>query len=460
MRANREQSSALGAPGRAVVIGAGVGGLCAAARLAAAGSEVVVLERLRQVGGRWSSRDIDGFRLPTGAFLIAMDDPLAETFDELGVDFPVRAIDERTVYSVQGRLVGTGQRGGLRALVSSAAELDGSEADIVLGRLRDALALPPPDADVPLPKWLASAGAGPVIVEAVHALVQAFMGLNAVEVTATAFLDYLRATAGHGRHGVPPAGSRSLAENLAGFVVSRGGEVRLGSPAKGLVVEDGRVVGAEVAGGVQLRADVVVSDVGLGATARLLQGVDVHGAARIRSVAETVNAAPGITCFVASREPFFDHPVVVVTGTRRVCLVTTPTLVAPELAPPGWHFTESISTFASSADDSDPKGELAAHMADLDDLLGNWRSRGRLLQSATYRGEWPVYRSWPGTDPADRFPMPGLALVGDAVKPPGLPGTGASAESARLTVEGILGGRYEHARTAVANAAVPGTTGR
>lgn len=449
-----------GAPGRAVVVGAGVGGLCAAARLAAAGTEVVVLERLRQVGGRWSSRDIEGFRLPTGAFLIAMDDPLAQTFDELGVDFPVRPIEERTVYSVQGRLVGTGQRGGLRALVGSAAELDGSEADAVLGRLRGALASPPPDGDVPLPAWLVSAGAGPVVVAAVHALVQAFMGLNAAEVTATAFLDYLRATAGRGRHGVPPAGSRSLADNLAAFVAAHGGEVHLGSAARALVVEDGRVVGAQLAGGAQVYADAVVSDVGLAGTAKLLEQADADAAARVRGEASAITAAPGITCFVASREPFFDHPVVVVTGTRRVCLVTTPTLVAPELAPPGWHVTESISTFASSADDSDPKRELAEHMADLDDLLGDWRSRGRLLQSATYRGEWPVYRAWPGTDPADRFPVPGLVLVGDAVKPPGWPGTGASAEGARLAVEGILDGRHRYQRDPAAASATPGATGR
>ncbi|MDA8266830.1 MAG: FAD-dependent oxidoreductase [Actinomycetota bacterium] len=450
-----------GAPARAIVVGAGVGGLCAAARLAAAGSEVVVLERLHQVGGRWSSRDIDGFRLPTGAFLIAMDDPLAETFAELNVDFPVRAIDERTVFSVNGRLVGTGERGGLRALVGTAAELDGSDADTVLTRLRAALVSPPPDGDVSLPQWLVSSGAGPVVVAAIHALVQAFMGLNAVEVTATAFLDYLRATAGRGRHGIPPAGSRSLAENLAGFVTSHGGDVRLGSGAKGLLVEDGRVVGAELAGGIRLRADVVVSDIGLAATAKLLEHADDEAAAKVRSVSAAVRGAPGITCFVASQQPFFDHPVVVVAGTRRVCLVTTPTLVAPELAPPGWHLTESISTFASSADCSDPKSELAEHLADLDDLLGDWRSRGRLLQSATYRGEWPVYRSWPGTDPTNRFLVPGLALVGDAVKPPGWPGTGASAESARLAVNDIREGRHEPALSPTNGLATePGATRR
>ena len=43
-----------------------------------------------------------------------------------------------------------------------------------------------------------------------------------------------------------------------------------------------------------------------------------------------------------------DHTAVVVIGTRCVCLATTPTLVAPELAPDGWHVTETISTFRDS----------------------------------------------------------------------------------------------------------------
>ena len=428
------------APKTAIVVGAGVGGLCAGARLAAAGTQVTIVERLRQVGGRWSTREIDGFKIPTGAFLIAMDDCLAATFAELGIDFAVRPIGERTVYSVEGTLVGTGERGGLRSLVAAAAQIDGSDAGAIVQALRDALGTVPADGDVPLPEWLASRGAGPVVIAAIHALVQAFMALNAFEVSASAFFEYLAATAGRGQHGIPPGGSRSLAEGLAGFVEAKGGTVLLGAGARAINLEAGRVVGVTFADGRTLRADVVVSDIGVSATARLL-GEDA-GKTLIAATGETLSA-PGITCFIASPEPFFAHPVVVVTGTRRVCLVSTPTLIAPELAPPGWHLTETISTFESSADDSDPKGELQAHLDDLDDLLGDWRTRGRLLQSATYRGEWPVYRSWPGTDPSNRFPVPGLALVGDSVKPAGWPGTGASAESARLAVEGIFEGLHQ-----------------
>lgn len=424
---------------RAIVVGAGVGGLCAAARLAHAGWRVTLLERLHQVGGRWSSRDVDGFVLPTGAFLIAMDDPLADTFAELGVEFRVRPIEERTVYLVDGNLVGTGERGGLRALVEAAAESDGSDPKAMMDVVRAAISGAVPADEQPLPDWLEAQGAGPVVRAAFHAITQAWMALNAHEVRADAFFDYLRAQAGRGHHGIPPGGSRELAERLAEFVRSHGGEVRLDSRVAKLTASGGCVDGVLLRDGTRLTSDVVVSDLGVEATAALLP--DELGR-RLPAEAD-VPTAPGITCYIASREPFFDHPAVVTVGTRCVCLASTPTLVAPELAPPGWHYTETISTFASSADDADSKGELERHLADVDDLLPGWRERGRLLKHQTYRGAWPVYRAWPGHDPQDRLPLPGLALVGDSVKPAGFAGTGASAETARLAVEEILAGSHE-----------------
>src|SRR5690606_30365575 len=121
-----------------------------------------------------------------------------------------------------------------------------------------------------------------------------------------------------------------------------------------------RVTGVRLRDGEELRADVVVSDVGVAATAGMLP----PSAAAALPPVEEVRSAPGITCFFAFQEPYFDVPALVVTGTRAVCLVTTPTLVAPELAPEGWHYMETISTFESSEDDSDPKGEMARHLAD------------------------------------------------------------------------------------------------
>ena len=62
-----------------VVVGAGVGGLAAAIRVAAAGHRVTVVERLDHVGGKLDERTADGFTWETGPSLLT----LPEVFREL-----------------------------------------------------------------------------------------------------------------------------------------------------------------------------------------------------------------------------------------------------------------------------------------------------------------------------------------------------------------------------------------
>lgn len=419
----------------AIVVGAGVGGLCTAARLSAGGRRVLVVERLRHLGGRFSTREIDGFKLPTGAFMIATDDPLAWTFRDLGLPLPVREATERPSYLIAGELVDIGERGGLRTLVAAAARHDHSDADAVMAAMRDAISGAVPPAAVPLPDWLAAAGAGPAVAAVLEANTRAYLGVNAHEMTASAFFEYLRVTAGGARYGIPPGGGRAVVDTLGTFIEASGGRIELGCPVESIIVDDDPLAarGIRRRDGSEVRADLVVSGVGLEATGALLPAF----ARPFLPPVPPQRNAPGITSFIASRRPFFDRLAVTVTGSRAVCVITTPTLLAPELAPAGWHLTESLSTFRNSTDQSDPKGELDCHLADLDELLPRWREQGRLLQTATYRGAWPVGRSWIGHDPQERFPLPGLALVGDSVKAPGWTGVGAVAEGARLMVEAL-----------------------
>lgn len=73
-------------PRRAVVVGAGVGGLATAARLAAAGVSVTVLEQADTVGGKLGLREVDGFRFDTGPSLVTLPWTLAATLEATGVD--------------------------------------------------------------------------------------------------------------------------------------------------------------------------------------------------------------------------------------------------------------------------------------------------------------------------------------------------------------------------------------
>jgi phytoene desaturase len=73
---------------RVVVIGAGVGGLAAAIRLAAAGHAVEVHERSTVAGGKLGVHERDGFRFDTGPGLLT----LPQVFDGLGLP-PLTALD-------------------------------------------------------------------------------------------------------------------------------------------------------------------------------------------------------------------------------------------------------------------------------------------------------------------------------------------------------------------------------
>src|SRR4051794_39978943 len=78
------RAATVSAVARVVVVGAGLGGLAAAARLAALGHAVTVLEQAPQVGGKlgWYGRDGHGF--DTGPSLVTLPQVLRDLFDATG----------------------------------------------------------------------------------------------------------------------------------------------------------------------------------------------------------------------------------------------------------------------------------------------------------------------------------------------------------------------------------------
>src|ERR1700710_1560745 len=87
----------------ALVIGAGAGGLLAAARLSHQGYRTLVVERLDRVGGRASSEDIDGFTVNNGAIVIEVGGITEETFTEVGARFDVRRPQPPLLYRIGGK---------------------------------------------------------------------------------------------------------------------------------------------------------------------------------------------------------------------------------------------------------------------------------------------------------------------------------------------------------------------
>ena len=85
---------------KAIVIGAGLGGLLSAARLSKAGYQVEVYERLPITGGRFTNLNYKGFQLSSGALHILPHGPsgsLAQFLSEVGADIEIVRSDITTV---------------------------------------------------------------------------------------------------------------------------------------------------------------------------------------------------------------------------------------------------------------------------------------------------------------------------------------------------------------------------
>lgn len=72
----------------AIIVGAGMGGLCAAAYLIAGGKRVAVVEKSPHLGGRCSHRTREDCQVTTGALMIPMgpSSAIRQAFDALGVN--------------------------------------------------------------------------------------------------------------------------------------------------------------------------------------------------------------------------------------------------------------------------------------------------------------------------------------------------------------------------------------
>ena len=95
----------------AVVIGAGAGGLCAAARLSHAGLHTLVVDDKDRIGGRASTEQIDGFTVNIGAIAIELGGVFEETFNTVGAPLDIRTPEPASSFFIDGKLIDVGRGG-------------------------------------------------------------------------------------------------------------------------------------------------------------------------------------------------------------------------------------------------------------------------------------------------------------------------------------------------------------
>jgi len=288
----------VGGVARVVVVGAGLGGLAAAARLAAGGHAVTVLEQAEQVGGKlgWFARDGHGF--DTGPSLLTLPqvftDLFAATGDPLDSVLDLQRLDpavgyrfaDGTTTAVPGRLaeiadrldadLGAGRGAQWSALLARAEAMwAATEQPFLRSPLAGAATLA-----------TLARRTGDLRTIAPGRTLRGLGGAYLTDPRLRMLLDRYATYSGSDPRRAPAAlltvpwveqafgswyvrgGLRRLPEAVADRAAERGAVLRCGAAVTEVLVEGGRAAGVRLADGTRVPADVVVS----GADAAALYG--------------------------------------------------------------------------------------------------------------------------------------------------------------------------------------------
>ena len=289
-------------PSRAevVVVGAGLAGLSAATRLAAAGCDVHVLEAAPGPGGRLATDRIDGFVVDRGFQVLNTGYPRVADLDlaalELGWFW------SGAVVRHEGRAyrVADPRR-------HPAAAVETLRAPI--GSVRDDLALAAFSARagfLPVPRLLAApertaeeelrrAGIGAVTIERFLRPFLAGVLLESELATSSHYLQLLWRSFARGRIGLPAEGMQAVGAQLAGRLPAE--RLHLGTPVSAVAAN-----GVTTASGV-LRTDAVVVATDPDAAARLLPAVSATAPRQVTTHFHVLPSSPWSAPLLVLGEP-------------------------------------------------------------------------------------------------------------------------------------------------------------
>jgi phytoene dehydrogenase-like protein len=421
-----------------LVVGAGMGGVCAAARLQHAGVDTLLVERGPRVGGRASSFEVDGFTINTGAVAIENGGMMEQTFADVEATLELRYPEPANVFRIKGKTINPA-KGGWAFLLDQITKKGAK----LLANLGSARKGEMPEEQLTLADWIAGATSNETVHRLFRNLSAAIFAVNADEIPAKAFLTYFMQKGAFRNFGFHPQGTAAVCEALADVVTRDGGEVWTDSEVVALHTADGRVTGATIRRGgelVEVTCGAVVSNVGPRGTIALA-GEDAFDDEYLARIAELDRPSANMIIHVATREPLIDAPgLMVLSTTDRLCNLGNMTATCPELAPEGWHLTVFYAVPVPAVGDFDADAELQ-HA--IDEIRAEFPAarEGRILDARVMQGDWPAQRSVSGYEMPRDTPLDNLFNVGDGVREYGDGGTQSCAVTAKLVVDGLVESR-------------------
>ncbi len=421
----------------AIVIGAGAGGLFAAARLAHQGYRTLVVESLDKVGGRASTTEVDGFKVNDGAIVIEVGGITEETCAEVGAAFDIREPSPPILYRIKGKDVDVS--GGGWGFLLSKLTRQGAKLVSGLGAARNDSGLP--EDELSTDEWVQKYTKNEGVRGIFRNMCASIFAVSSDELPARVFLTYFTRKSAFKRFGFHPEGTIGLWQALGTSIEDNSGQIWLSSTVEAITIVDGAVTGIKVVRDGERRsisAPVVISDVGPAATIRLAgeQAFDADYRALIHKGDRPCSM---IALNFASQERLIEVPgMLSFAKSRRLAYCANFTDTCPEMAPVGWNLYVAASVPSPAIGDFDEAAEIELLKQDLRDELPGFDEKATILSISVTRDDWPPQRAVAGFDMPHDTPIAGLWNVGDGVKEYANGGTSACAETAQIVIGKVV----------------------
>ena len=432
----------------AVVIGAGMGGMCAAARLTGHGYKVLLIERSPYLGGRCSHRVRQDCIVTTGALMIPMgpNSAIRQAFDAVGAEMDMVDLTGRMRYRLShGDYDLPPSGGGLYGMIEFAMQ-DEAEAKALFQHIRQALRGWMPLNTISTREWFDQYTDNVEVKNLFQGYCAALMGINLHEIQAGEFFRFLKYSSKGSRFGMATHGNGALMESLAAKIQAHGSEVRLRTRCTGITVENGKVVGVTVnSGGTDrhIRTKLVVSNVGPDLTVQLAGGEAQFEKSYVRRLKTNSAEAPIFhISFVMDRPLVEDFDGCMVFGNNQnLIYLEIPSVISPNTISPTGKYLHTAFGAPIDALNCDHQKELDNTLVELEKNFPGMSDEATFLVKAKHSGQAPGMRRWVGYGMPVNTPITGLYNVGDGCTPSGTIGTEGSAASAKVAIEHIVSQR-------------------
>jgi phytoene dehydrogenase-like protein/NAD-dependent dihydropyrimidine dehydrogenase PreA subunit len=403
----------------AIIIGAGIGGLLAAAGLARAGKKVVILEQMSFIGGKYTHLNHDGYAISTAAWTcVGPHSRIGKLCARLGAD-----IDWITIHDVKS----TGDHWVVTRDGRRFVSLDEAQTAIVGGHqgmvkvLRWIADMYDPGSTHPddmtarqyIQKFVPDNEEYKKYVETIitHCFASQTVDNFSATETKRATVDSIEQMA---VWGTARGGTLALVKALEKVILDNGSEIITRTGVSSIAIENGKAIGVVLEDGRLIKADNVIHNAGLNRFLKLAgeSNLPASYVTRLRA-AIPANVA---TLILGTDEPLLGsgHSLLHTMGWERTLNCYAPTFFDPGLAPQGKHI---LDVFWAMQPPYDIKQELDLVLSQLHQVFPNYDQVVELQAPLFYTGAWTAEMAHRiGQSGADRLepksPIENLYLVG------------------------------------------------